>query len=205
MAVAQVLVWLAFAYGFTGFCFACWYLLRAVSGVDQSARGVSWQTKALWLPGVVALWPWLLALRKKPASLGGPNPAPARHRAIWLAFAAVLPVLFVWAVFAIPQDVKSTPLPDEAGADLSQLVGQKTLGSLIFSLRKNAEKRQLKIEVTQPLEAPAVVVMVNGRALGTISTTGIYRFEITDSQPLQVELFDPIRKQILAQTTLVNN
>lgn len=205
MTVVQIVVWVLAVYCLTGLGAAGWYLRRAVSQADESAAGASWQTKALWLPGLIVLWPWLLRRLKKPAVPGGPNPAPARHRAIWMALAIVLPALFVLAVLSIPRNVASAPPPESAGADFPMLLEQKTAGSLLFSLRSSGEKRQLKIEASAPLEAPSAVVRVNGKVLGIISSRGIYRFE-TDSARLQhVQLFDAVRQQVIAETSFLNN
>ncbi len=59
-------IWILLAcYLGVGFVFALFFLSGGAARMDAAARGISWQTKALLLPGSVVLWPVLLVLLRK--------------------------------------------------------------------------------------------------------------------------------------------
>ncbi|MCB0532792.1 MAG: hypothetical protein H6574_10530 [Lewinellaceae bacterium] len=59
METARLLILLFYAYLVAGVLFACVFLWRGIGNVDDAANGISWKTRALFFPGIVALWPAL--------------------------------------------------------------------------------------------------------------------------------------------------
>ena len=61
---AQCLLNLSLIYVLLGIGFSVYFLRSKVSDIDPSAKGIAWHTKALWLPGIIALWPTLVFKKK---------------------------------------------------------------------------------------------------------------------------------------------
>ena len=57
MEIARILVNLFYLYLLPGVIFAALFLWRGIDKVDETAKGISWKTRALFFPGIVALWP----------------------------------------------------------------------------------------------------------------------------------------------------
>jgi hypothetical protein len=57
MTLLIIALLLAAAYLAVGVFFAGIFLVFGVGRVDESAQGTSWITRALWFPGITALWP----------------------------------------------------------------------------------------------------------------------------------------------------
>lgn len=69
MEFTQVFVQAFYVYLLLGVAFAFVFLWRGAAVLDESAKGISWKTRLLLIPGSVALWPlllqkWLLASKK---------------------------------------------------------------------------------------------------------------------------------------------
>ena len=47
-------------YSAAGFVFAMAFVVRGVERVDPAARGAGWGFRVMIVPGVAALWPWML-------------------------------------------------------------------------------------------------------------------------------------------------
>ena len=60
LAVANVLVWVLAAYAAVGVVFAASFVCLGVGAVDRAALGSPWSFRLVILPGVAALWPWML-------------------------------------------------------------------------------------------------------------------------------------------------
>lgn len=58
MLIAQIILWVVFAYLAIGIIFALAFVTVGVSRVDPAARGAPFGFRLLILPGSVALWPW---------------------------------------------------------------------------------------------------------------------------------------------------
>ena len=57
---AQVLIAALALYGAAGLVFALAFVARGAKRIDPDARGASWGFRLLILPGVAALWPFLV-------------------------------------------------------------------------------------------------------------------------------------------------
>ncbi len=183
-----------------GLLFALWFLAKAVGGCDESAKGVSWLVKLLWLPGVLALWPLLWRRVFKPAKLGGPNHAPARHRAIWLALAVVFPTLYLLAIAVLPARKLAKPIGKTLAPALPDIRQSMESEQFLVNLRRDASgASQVEIFVKSPLAAPTATIELNGSPLGSISTRGIYRFPTQDSTLREIIVFDPVKRVDIAK------
>jgi len=60
MEFARVLINLFYLYLLAGVVFAALFLWRGIDKIDDAARVISWKTRALFFPGIVAFWPVLL-------------------------------------------------------------------------------------------------------------------------------------------------
>ena len=83
--LARLIVGSLAAHAALGLLFAPLFVLRGVGRIDPSARGASWGFRLLILPGVVALWPYLLrrwlARAEEPPEEVNPHRAAAARRA----------------------------------------------------------------------------------------------------------------------------
>lgn len=68
METVRVLVNLFYLYLLAGVIFAVLFLWRGIDKIDDATKGISWKTRALFFPGLVALWPVFLKKWKKSAS-----------------------------------------------------------------------------------------------------------------------------------------
>ena len=73
MIVAEVILFIAFAYVLCGLAVGMPFVLRGVDRVDEAARGASLGFRLLILPGTVALWP-LMVTRWMRAPKAGDHP-----------------------------------------------------------------------------------------------------------------------------------
>lgn len=72
--VATVLVVGAGVYAAAGVAVAAWFVRRggAVERLDAAAHGAGWGFRLVIVPGVVALWPWVVGMvRRLRAGHGG--------------------------------------------------------------------------------------------------------------------------------------
>lgn len=68
MDATRIFVCCFYAYLLAGAVFAVIFLRQGAAELDESARGISWKTRALLFPGTVALWPLLWRKWRKPSS-----------------------------------------------------------------------------------------------------------------------------------------
>jgi len=68
MEAIKFLVNVFYLYLLAGVIFVSFFLWRGAAVLDESAKGISWKTRALLFPGSVALWPVLLRKWLKAAS-----------------------------------------------------------------------------------------------------------------------------------------
>lgn len=69
MQAAEIIVWIFFAYAIAGVAFAAWFVIFAVSSLDDAAKGSGWLFRLVILPASAALWPllaWRLLTGSKP-------------------------------------------------------------------------------------------------------------------------------------------
>jgi hypothetical protein len=80
LILARLIVAGAAAYAALGAAFAAAFVTRGVSRIDPGAKGSQWGFRLLIVPGVVALWPYLLG-RWASGALAPPDERNAHRRA----------------------------------------------------------------------------------------------------------------------------
>ncbi|MEO6037232.1 MAG: hypothetical protein ABIQ93_02385 [Saprospiraceae bacterium] len=60
MQAIEIIVNIFYFYLFVGAVFAVFFLWKGVALLDDAAKGISWTTRALLFPGMLAMWPVLL-------------------------------------------------------------------------------------------------------------------------------------------------
>jgi hypothetical protein len=60
MIVAQLIVWSLSIYAAFGLLFAPFFLMRGAARIDPSVQQSTWGFRWMIVPGVIALWPWLM-------------------------------------------------------------------------------------------------------------------------------------------------
>ena len=78
LLLATWLVRAAYAYTVVGIILLPWWHLRGLRRIDASASRGPWGFRVLISPGLVALWPWLLARSR--AGTGHPHAESNAHR-----------------------------------------------------------------------------------------------------------------------------
>ncbi len=58
--IASMVVWTGTAYSAIGLTFAVAFVTKGVAKVDHAATNAPWSFRLLIVPGVAALWPWML-------------------------------------------------------------------------------------------------------------------------------------------------
>ena len=58
---AEYLLWTIAMYSALGLVFSIYFLLRGAAHLDHAVAGSPLTARLLWLPGCVALWPFLLS------------------------------------------------------------------------------------------------------------------------------------------------
>lgn len=132
-----------------------------------------------------------------------------RHLLIWCFLAILLPLGFVSAYLAIPEKVIDNTETRKIDEPLPKIFMSKDSEFLKINIRKtiNQKKQQLEIIIKKPLEAPCNLVyfsnsefIENGVLLGILSSKGVYRFDLTNQEPIKnkasVFIYDNIKKQI---------
>ncbi|MEK7257590.1 MAG: hypothetical protein AAB316_22735 [Bacteroidota bacterium] len=134
------------------------------------------------------------------------------HRAIWNAFAIVLPALFVAAIFALPKPIADSQFNSRQPAALPQVMKSIETEGFLINLRANpaTNERQLEIIVRKPLTVPTALVYLtetaeskpeNGILLGNLTATGEHRFELGAAANIETYpfllLFDPVKNQAI--------
>jgi len=61
MRLAEIFVDALAAYGLAGVVFAAAFVTRGIRRIDPAAEHAPWGFRMIVVPGVAALWPWLLA------------------------------------------------------------------------------------------------------------------------------------------------
>ena len=78
MLLASALLWSFAAYTIFGVSVGVAFLVWGLGVVDPSARGARWSFRILILPGLAALWPWVI-LRWRRAFRHAPHHPASEH------------------------------------------------------------------------------------------------------------------------------
>ncbi len=133
------------------------------------------------------------------------------HRYIWFSLAVLLPLGWLAAIRAIPDEIWQQPLRPLQPAQLPRVVRSKPSGDFIISLREDSAgmRRQIEIFVQKPLSNPNTVVTAgsNGEVLlGLLGTRGVSRFDLDSltalQNPLIIRLEDRIQGRLLRTVNL---
>ena len=138
------------------------------------------------------------------------------HRVFWLGMAAILPVFYLAAIFAIPEPIPDTSAHNTGPEELPIVI--RTKATQIFDLAVRADtvsqSFQLEVIVRKPLTYPEAVIYVSfdpslkvsKRILvGRLSSLGVHRFALGDSGvngTYEIEIMDPIKNRIIEHTEL---
>lgn len=127
-AVANSLFVALAAYGAVGAAVAVVLHAGGLGRVDPAVSGAGWWFRALITPGLVALWPWMLARWRRPAKGSVHRPLSAgairrMHLGLAVALALVIPLLVVIGIVLRPGAAPPTDelklirasMPDEEG------------------------------------------------------------------------------------------
>ena len=125
------------------------------------------------------------------------------HRYVWFALAILLPLGWIAAIRAIPEEVFQQPVRAAQAARLPLAVATKQSGDFILTLREDSSgtKKQIEIFVIKPLNNPNTTVTVEGKSEVILSSRRIYRFELDRSsaqnRPLTIRFEDKIQGRLL--------
>ncbi|MGB8166725.1 MAG: hypothetical protein WCF18_04490 [Chthoniobacteraceae bacterium] len=136
--VFAVLLNVAAVYAGCGLIVAVLFLALWCSSFDPSAKGGTWGFRVLIVPGIIALWPVILAkvlAVRRGGSAQGPAETPVRqetfrrnHGFTFLALAILGPLLFavalIWRAPEIPRSGGVPPPASANGAETAPLLGR---------------------------------------------------------------------------------
>ena len=132
-----------------------------------------------------------------------------RHYYSWLVLAVLLPILVLWAYFNIPENAESN-FKRQGILPFEKVLKSKKTDDLEAKIRVNANRNfQLELTISNPIEGAANQVFVSNSSqkvskilLGSIESTGVYRFLLPDSlakSPVFITIFDAFKqKEIIA-------
>ena len=139
------------------------------------------------------------------------------HRYTWFSLAVLLPMGWLAAIWAIPDEIWQTPVRSGQPAALPVVIQSIESGDFVVQLRRDSSDRNRQIEVfiKKPLENPNTTIVVAGSGsngenrdatlLGLLGTRGTRRFDLdsltTLKRPLKLILEDRIQGRILRTIT----
>lgn len=134
------------------------------------------------------------------------------HRYTWFAFALVLPLGWMAAIWVIPETVWQPPVRLEQTVQLPQLLQTKESGDFVFNLRQDSTLRlkQIEIIIRKPQSNPNTSVIITYDAfseikrdalLGLLGSQGKWCFNLDSvmgqSPQLSLRLVDKIQNRTL--------
>ena len=60
LKMINVFSYLIYGYLFIGLFYGIWFITKGIGKVDKAANSSGWGLRLLWLPGSIAMWPFLL-------------------------------------------------------------------------------------------------------------------------------------------------
>ncbi len=138
------------------------------------------------------------------------------HRYIWFAFALLLPLGWLAAIWALPETIWQTPVHLNQLPQLPRLLQSRESGDFVINLRQDSleQYRQIEIFIKKPQVNPSTVVILETidptkgkqeQLLGLLGSRGAWRFNLdslTAQQPnFKIRLEDNIQHRVLRQIT----
>ncbi len=134
------------------------------------------------------------------------------HRYVWYAFAFLLPLAWLAAIWALPETVWQSPVRLGQPPQLPRLLQSKESGDFVISLRQDSVGwvKQIEIFIKKPQANPNTsVIIAFGESsenrkevvLGLLGSRGVWRFNLdsltAQSPHLRLRLEDIIQGQTL--------
>ncbi len=138
------------------------------------------------------------------------------HRYIWFAFAFLLPLGWLAAIWVIPETIWQTPVHLGQPPQLTNLLQSKESGDFVINLRQDSTEqlKQIEIFIKKPQVNPSTVVILETidsikgnkeQLLGMLGSRGVWRFNLdslTINHPdFKVRLEDNIQHLTLRSIT----
>ena len=125
-----------------------------------------------------------------------------RHRFIWLAIGAVIPVLVILSIIYKPHYSRNTKILEQPEA-LDYVASTFENQHLLVNIRTDNSSLQLELEIKKPFKAASASLHIFYNPdekvnIGRLGGQGIYRFEIKEV-PLRIEVFDFIKEEIVTE------
>lgn len=131
------------------------------------------------------------------------------HRYVWYTLAVLLPLAWLAAIQAIPDDVRQEPVRAPLPEQLPVLQATKESGNFLINLRADSggTRRQIEILIKSPQTNPSTLLYWSGAGedttelLGALQTRGLYRFGLDSLAAGQaggaLRFEDPLQKKVL--------
>lgn len=134
------------------------------------------------------------------------------HRYTWFAFALLLPLGWLAAIWVLPETVWQKPVRPGQPAPLPRLLQTKESRDFVFNLRQDSTLwfKQIEIFIKKPLINPNTAVIITfgapsenpkERLLGLLGSQGVWRFNLDSlaarSPQLSLRLEDKIQRKTL--------
>lgn len=134
------------------------------------------------------------------------------HRYTWFLLAVLLPLGWLAAIWATPEQVWQTPVRTGMPEQLPVLLQSRETGDFVVNLRQDtaARHRQIEVFITKPLTDPNMAIVFRPEdevrdqkesLLGLLGSRGVWRFELDSLQSVQqkftLQLEDKIQDRTL--------
>lgn len=187
------------AYALAGIGVAVWLHGGVLARRDASMHGASWLFRIAVTPGLIALWPWMLAaprgghLRAEVQPADGARRLRRRHALFIPALSVALPILMGWAMIArSPAEAPPALLGDVAAMRIVQPRAELVAGFDIHTtvLADDAGQHpvvELDVRDDIPLAAPTLYwvtefsirrPMRGSEFLGAVPGRGVHRYAL---------------------------
>jgi hypothetical protein len=150
-----------------GFVFAILFVTAWVSRLESSAAQGTWGFRLAILPGAAALWPLLIpkVLRARHDTYRPPDAEHTAsashlrrwHGGAWIVLAVIVPFIGGAALLSRPRENPGTVVSLEP-PPLPEILSIQTASGLPIEVivRTDGRRKQLQLQVDQPLEEPVV-------------------------------------------------
>lgn len=130
-----------------------------------------------------------------------------RHRLVWLVWAALLPLGFVFAVLVLPKEAYQPRLVDHTPQALPLVEQSRESEWLAANLRAQPghSGKQLEIILKQPVAEPSASLFWQNTFIGNLGAKGVHRFALDSvlvaNPPFHLKIENPINQTLVYQTT----
>ncbi len=131
------------------------------------------------------------------------------HRYAWYTLAILLPMGWLAAILAIPDEIRQQPVRREQAPPLPVLAQSRQSGDLLINLRRDSAgaRRQLEIFIQKPLTEPNTAVILENKPtdqpLGLLGARGVRRFDLDSlTPPVKLRFEDKIHGRVLRRVTM---